>query len=128
MSSSTAGVSHFLSPLSFSFRCNITDTGSGGVGRAGLTASAWAIKMGFVTPHPSFQSIVESAKSQAGQDQAQGQGNLVAELEHRVVMSMVERVIAMIRCRRGLKAIESFEQVQFLAKYVAWLRTQGVMA
>jgi len=84
--------------------------------------------MGFVTPHPSFQSIVESAKSQAGQDQAQGQGNLVAELEHRVVMSMVERVIAMIRCRRGLKAIESFEQVQFLAKYVAWLRTQGVMA
>jgi hypothetical protein len=84
--------------------------------------------MGFVTPHPSFQSIVESAKSQVGQGQDQVQGNLVAELEHRVVMSMVERVIAMIRCRRGLKAIESFEQVQFLAKYVGWLRIQGSMA
>lgn len=45
-----------------------------------------------------------------------------AELEHQIVMSIVERVIAMIRSARGLKAIESFEQVQFLVSYTAWLR------
>lgn len=51
-----------------------------------------------------------------------GKAGLPAELEHQIVMSIVERVIAMIRCRRGLKAIESFEQVQFLVEYTAWLR------
>ncbi|KAK4683575.1 hypothetical protein P7C73_g6668, partial [Tremellales sp. Uapishka_1] len=73
----------------------------GGIGRAGLTACAWAIKMGFVQPHPSL---------------------VVSHDEHQITMSIVERAIAMIRSRRGLKAIESFEQVQFLATYVSWLR------
>lgn len=83
------------------------------MGRAGLTASAWAIKMGFVPPHPSL-ALVEAA-SPKGKP-------LPVELEHQIVMSIVERVIAMIRSRRGLKAIESFEQVQFLVRYVGWLR------
>lgn len=83
----------------------------GGVGRAGLTACAWAIKMGFVQPHPSLSLVAQSSH-----------GPIPAELEHQIVMSTVERVIAMIRSRRGLKAIESFEQVQFLASYVRWLR------
>nr|ADE10061.1 PTPc [Tremella fuciformis] len=83
----------------------------GGVGRAGLTACAWAIKMGFVQPHPSLSLVAQSSN-----------GPIPAELEHQIVMSTVERVIAMIRSRRGLKAIESFEQVQFLASYVRWLR------
>ncbi|WWD19474.1 hypothetical protein CI109_103934 [Kwoniella shandongensis] len=92
----------------------------GGVGRAGLTACAWAIKMGFVQPHPSLAIVEEAAKrqSQSSQDPPP------AELEHQIVMSIVERVIAMIRCRRGLKAIESFEQVMFLARYVGWLREE----
>ncbi|EIW71839.1 hypothetical protein TREMEDRAFT_60759 [Tremella mesenterica DSM 1558] len=86
----------------------------GGVGRAGLTACAWALKMGFVQPHPSLTLIEHAALSTS---------NVIpVELEHQIVMSMVERVIAMIRARRGLKAIESFEQVQFLAAYVRWLR------
>lgn len=85
-----------------------------------MTASAWALKMGFVAPHPSLQIVANASKDH---NQA-----LPAELEHSVVMSMVERVIAMIRCRRGLKAIESFEQVHFLAAYVAWLREKAVEA
>ncbi|ORY28170.1 protein-tyrosine phosphatase-like protein [Naematelia encephala] len=85
----------------------------GGIGRAGLTACAWAIKMGFVPPHPSLAIVADAA----------GQGAVLpAELEHQIVMSIVERAIAMIRSRRGLKAIESFEQVQFLASYIKWLR------
>lgn len=93
---------------------------TGGVGRAGLTACAWAIKMGFVPPHPSL-AIVEQAALRQGPE-------IPVELEHQIVMSIVERVIAMIRSRRGLKAIESFEQVQFLASYVRWLRTAAPRA
>ena len=74
--------------------------------------------MGFVSPHPSLQMVADASK-----DHNQ---SLPDQLEHQVVMSMVERVIAMIRCRRGLKAIESFEQVHFLAAYVAWLREKAV--
>lgn len=96
----------------------LTHLPSGGVGRAGLTASAWAIKMGFVAPHPSLQLVADASSSRP----------LPAELEHQMVMSVVERVIAMIRSRRGLKAIESFEQVQFLATYTAWLRRQVLPA
>ncbi|TXT07418.1 hypothetical protein VHUM_03138 [Vanrija humicola] len=81
----------------------------GGIGRAGLTACAWAIKMGFVQPHPTLAAAAEQA-------------TIVSAEEHCVVMSVVERVIAMIRSRRGLKAIETYEQVQFLATYVSWLR------
>ena len=86
--------------------------------------------MGFVTPHPSLTLVAESAFSQLPPSELPSRINapglyLPAELEHQICMSMVERVIAMIRSRRGLKAIESFEQVQFLAAYVKWLRAGG---
>ncbi|KIR62340.1 hypothetical protein I314_03278 [Cryptococcus bacillisporus CA1873] len=108
----------------------------GGVGRAGMTACAWAIKMGFVQPHPSLVIVEEAARqrynlthgispSSNSSTPIAPSAAIPAELEHQIVMSMVERVIAMIRCRRGLKAIESFEQVAFLMRYVGWLR-QGV--
>lgn len=100
----------------------------GGVGRAGLTASAWAIKMGFVPPHPSLALVEEAAVRQAqattNRPISASSVELPTELEHQIIMSIVERVIAMIRARRGLKAIESFEQVQFLATYVRWLRSR----
>ena len=112
--------------------CHTHSSLTGGVGRAGLTASAWAIKMGFVPPHPSLVVVEEAAHRQAqahaharGRDRGKTQPvkvEIPAELEHQIVMSIVERVIAMIRSRRGLKAIESFEQVQFLASYVRWIR------
>ncbi|KAL0245838.1 hypothetical protein I308_104975 [Cryptococcus tetragattii IND107] len=105
----------------------------GGVGRAGMTACAWAIKMGFVQPHPSLVIVEEAARqrynlihgispSSNSTTPIAPSAAIPAELEHQIVMSMVERVIAMIRCRRGLKAIESFEQVAFLMRYVGWLR------
>jgi hypothetical protein len=88
--------------------------------------------MGFVPPHPSLVVVEEAAHRQAqahaharGRDRGKTQPvkvEIPAELEHQIVMSIVERVIAMIRSRRGLKAIESFEQVQFLASYVRWIR------
>ncbi|WVQ72968.1 hypothetical protein IAR50_002530 [Cryptococcus sp. DSM 104548] len=105
----------------------------GGIGRAGMTACAWAIKMGFVQPHPSLAIVEEAARRHAASARANStcstsnpsatsSAPIPAELEHQIIMSIVERVIAMIRCRRGLKAIESYEQVQFLRRYVGWLR------
>ncbi|BEI90688.1 uncharacterized protein CcaverHIS019_0307580 [Cutaneotrichosporon cavernicola] len=101
----------------------------GGIGRAGLTACAWAIKMGFVQPHPSLVNTVskasESSSSSSSKKKSKSRSTPVVpanEDERQIVMSVVERVIAMIRSRRGLKAIESMEQVQFLSTYVTWLR------
>ncbi|ODN82490.1 hypothetical protein L198_07712 [Cryptococcus wingfieldii CBS 7118] len=126
----------------------------GGIGRAGMTACAWAIKMGFVQPHPSLTIVEEAARRHAAHTARSAPApalnpsststssssytpnsssstapapaaTIPAELEHQITMSIVERVIAMIRCRRGLKAIESYEQVQFLRRYVGWLREKA---
>lgn len=94
----------------------------GGIGRAGLTACAWAIKMGFVQPHPSLCKTGEAAPKSRKSKSSHAPAVPSNDDERAVVMSMVERVIAMIRCRRGLKAIESMEQVQFLSTYTTWLR------
>lgn len=94
--------------------------------------------MGFVQPHPTLAAVAEqattvsaaAAAARSSSKSGRKSSKLVpqtpsgpnSEEEHCVVMSVVERVIAMIRSRRGLKAIETYEQVQFLATYVAWLR------
>ena len=40
-------------------------------------------------------------------------------------IQMVERVISVVRRRRSVKAIESFEQVLFLVEFVEYLRSRG---
>lgn len=88
--------------------------------------------MGFVGPHYSLQLVIdqhnekEKKRGRSSASASPTPSPLPLELEHQVVMSIVERVIAMIRSRRGLKAIESFEQVQFLATYTSWLRRQAI--
>lgn len=37
-------------------------------------------------------------------------------------LRLVERVIGVVRRRRSLKAVETYEQVRFLVGYVEWLR------
>lgn len=129
----TVGSALSLPPRPFFFPCTFEHIIIGGVGRAGMTACAWAIKMGFVQPHPSLVIVEEAARQRYNlthgisptpnsSTSVAPSAAIPAELEHQIVMSMVERVIAMIRCRRGLKAIESFEQVAFLMRYVGWLR------
>jgi hypothetical protein len=83
--------------------------------------------MGFVQPHPSLASTVSKPEtaSPCSKKKSKSRPSPVVpanEDERQIVMSIVERVIAMIRSRRGLKAIESMEQVQFLSTYVTWLR------
>lgn len=77
----------------------------GGVGRAGLFACSWMLKMGLFGP-------VVGTHDPAGQ-------HLDAEL------ALVERVIEVIRKRRSLKAIETPQQVHFLLQYIHWLAATG---
>lgn len=83
--------------------------------------------MGFVQPHPSLANKTSAHQVQQSKRKSKSAPgtppNLPTQDEERaIVMSIVERSIAMIRSRRGLKAIETMEQVQFLATYVTWLR------
>lgn len=121
-----------------------------GVGRAGLTACAWAVKLGIAGPLPDLEvQIRQLLLNQEQQQQQQQQKHVTGangqlqedddaadqqvDMSHELcenarVMSTVERVIALIRRRRSVKAIETFEQVNFLVSYVAWLRRESGMA
>lgn len=98
---------------------------AGGIGRAGLTACAWAVKLGIVGPSPDLENHLRNFAT----DDNEACSSLTAiERENARVMSTVERVICLIRRRRSVKAIETFEQVNFLATYIAWLRRQSGQA
>jgi protein-tyrosine phosphatase len=73
----------------------------GGVGRAGLFACAWMIKMGLLGP-------VSGIHDPAGR-----------QLDNE--MRIVEKVIEVIRKRRSAKAIETPQQVHFILQYIHWL-------
>ncbi|GAA5965405.1 hypothetical protein JCM21900_004785 [Sporobolomyces salmonicolor] len=86
----------------------------GGIGRAGLVASCWMIKMGFVG--------------------AAGTG-MVGEREESEVdwmkeepMRILERVIELIRRRRSVKSIETTHQVLFLLQYIIYLQQNAHLA
>ncbi|GAA5891414.1 hypothetical protein JCM8208_002619 [Rhodotorula glutinis] len=75
----------------------------GGIGRAGLVASAWMLKMGLV----------------AGPRDGEGDAAL---WEGEEPLRIVERVIELVRRRRSIKAIETPHQVSFLLNYVTYLQ------
>jgi protein-tyrosine phosphatase len=77
----------------------------GGVGRAGLVACCWMLKLGLCGWAPTRDNT-ESADGQVRRD----------------TLEQVERAIGIVRRRRSLKAIETYEQVKFLVCYVDYLR------
>jgi hypothetical protein len=99
-----------------------------GVGRAGLTACAWAVKLGIVGPSPDLEPQFRQLLTASQEGLPDVPALSAQECENARVMSTVERVICLIRLRRSFKAIETFEQVNFLASYVAWLRQQSGLA
>lgn len=74
----------------------------GGVERAGLVTCCWALKLGLC-------GWVAGGPEDAG---AVRRGTLL----------LVERAIAVVRRRRSVKAVETYEQVRFLVDYVEHLR------
>jgi hypothetical protein len=102
----------------------------GGVGRAGLFACCWMLKLGLcgwietdVSPSPAGAGIeTEVRGSDTPQKSFRWDSNTVVR---RDTLQLVERVIGVVRRRRSAKAIETLEQVQFLVEYVDYLRACG---
>ena len=78
----------------------------GGVGRAGLVACCWALKLGLC-------GWIETGSCPA------------PGLVRRDTFQLVERMITTIRRRRSVKAVETYEQVKFLVDFVDFLRDQA---
>lgn len=120
----------------------------GGVGRAGLVACCWMLKLGLCgwkdpelcsrthTPTPSPSSIQLLSNSQdanlapssasAISDAMMGPAMLRKQQQQQVsvcraTLQLVEKAIAVVRRRRSLKAVETYEQVKFLVEFVEFL-------
>ena len=77
----------------------------GGVGRAGLIACCWAIRLGLCGWLDNCRApIVTMADS------------------NDEILAYVESVINFVRRRRSMKAIETYEQVKFLVDYIDYLQ------
>ncbi|KAF5321223.1 hypothetical protein D9619_001403 [Psilocybe cf. subviscida] len=84
----------------------------GGVGRAGVIACCWMTRLG-LCGWPIPEEEVFSPLSNTGWS-AQGKQARIA---------FIERIIATLRKRRSMKAIETYEQVKFLLDYVEHLES-----
>ena len=86
----------------------------GGVGRAGLVAAIWVLKMGFVSPHtravPLNATLTEAMRE--------------AQCDSEAVLQTVLKLIEVVRRRRSLRAIETAEQARFLMEYVRFIHRQ----
>ncbi|KAI9572082.1 protein-tyrosine phosphatase-like protein [Boletus coccyginus] len=96
----------------------------GGVGRAGLFACCWMLKLGLCgwieTDIP--VSPVTTTSLAGPTETFRWDSETVVR---RDTFQLVERAIEVVRRRRSVKAIETLEQVQFLVEYVDYLRTCG---
>lgn len=103
----------------------------GGVGRAGVVACCWILKLGLCgwlddeTPEvspvaPSFLSSLDLHSSEG-----HSWSPLPPEFPTQArsdALHLVEKVIRLVRRRRSIKAIETYEQVKFLVDFVEFLR------
>ena len=92
----------------------------GGVGRAGVIACCWLIRLGLCGWLTSSKPVLSSSNNE------QPEANATTGLETETAQ-FVESVIAVVRRRRSMKAIETYEQVRFLVDFVEYLR-HGPMA
>jgi len=91
----------------------------GGVGRAGLIACCWVLKLGLC----GWIETDLRYRSRRGMNVRAGMVDVDTESGvRRDTMQLVERVIAVVRKRRSVKAVETYEQVKFLVDFVEYLR------
>lgn len=101
----------------------------GGVGRAGLFACCWMLKLGLcgwietdMPPSSATSTDSEIKREDVPPETFRWDSDTVVR---RDTLQLVERVIEVVRRRRSVKAIETLEQVQFLVEYIDYLRTCG---
>lgn len=93
----------------------------GGVGRAGLVACTWMLKLGLVG---SVEPIPEQDRTAWGFDGQLSADRLMHGQQVPVdALDLLERVVYIIRRQRSVKAIETYEQVRFLLEFIEHLRT-----
>jgi protein tyrosine phosphatase len=90
----------------------------GGVGRAGVVACCWLIRLGLcgwiqemdqtLCDDCHVPDMISSATESIGHTHQ--------------VLQYLRRVIGIVRSRRSAKAVETYEQVKFLVEYVEYLR------
>ncbi|KAG7446403.1 phosphatases II [Guyanagaster necrorhizus] len=95
----------------------------GGVGRAGVVACCWMIRLGLCgwftdANRSSFHSMVPSWLSG---DSYHGLNSYIFPVRCDT-LEMVETAICIVRRRRSVKAVETYEQVKFLVDFVEYLR------
>jgi len=83
----------------------------GGVGRAGLVACCWMIKVGLCGFPTEDNNYNHTSIQNTGIRES--------------TLDLVEKAIVVIRRRRSVKAIETYEQVRFLVEFVEFLRRTG---
>lgn len=93
----------------------------GGVGRAGLLACCWMLKLG-LCGWIETDVLPNTTSDDAPPESLRWNTDTIVR---RGTLQLVERAIEVARRRRSVKAIETLEQVQFLVEYVDYLRTCG---
>ncbi|KAI0780171.1 protein-tyrosine phosphatase-like protein [Fomes fomentarius] len=84
----------------------------GGVGRAGIIACCWMLKLGLCgwlePPSPSNTAATSNC-----------------QLVDEETLHLVKRVLSVVRKRRSPKAVETYEQVKFLVDYIKFLQERA---
>ncbi|QRW08081.1 Dual specificity phosphatase, catalytic domain [Ceratobasidium sp. AG-Ba] len=90
----------------------------GGVGRAGLVACTWMLKLGICgSVEPTNQAIEWDQETQPPAECLMRDRRVAAD-----TLELLERVVYVIRRQRSVKAIETYEQVRFLLEFIEHLR------
>ncbi|KAF8230137.1 phosphatases II [Tricholoma matsutake] len=86
----------------------------GGVGRAGVVACCWLIKLGLCEwVEPDGKRMPCTAPSNDSDSVSPARKDTIR---------FVEKIIAVVRKRRSMKAVETYEQVSFLVDFVEYLK------
>ncbi|RDB24873.1 hypothetical protein Hypma_008087 [Hypsizygus marmoreus] len=112
----------------------------GGVGRAGVIACCWLIRLGLCgwvepgdiashslhSPAPSLAQCNDFGGRHSGPVAPAlpaiiSQSNMTATRKDTI--QFVEKIIAVVRRRRSMKAVETYEQVRFLVDFVEYLES-----
>ncbi|KAH0589325.1 hypothetical protein H2248_005087 [Termitomyces sp. 'cryptogamus'] len=100
----------------------------GGVGRAGVIACCWLIRLGlcgWIDPPSSPDDTGNNLRGlPASLRQYETQSSSSPLKLRKDTVQFVQKVIGVARQRRSLKAVETYEQVRFLVDFVEYLRNR----
>lgn len=106
----------------------------GGVGRAGVIACCWILRLGLCgwfepettsSPLSSTGTLTPLVSSVSSSILSSSTSSFRFGPVRTDTLDLVERVISVVRRRRSVKAIETFEQVKCLIEYVEYLRAEA---